>query len=290
MTKDELKSLASSVTMLKNMVESIVTTVQDRFKDNDKIIVSLKEKIENFENKIDETSISGDTGQITVNQELLKKVEQLGVRLDKLNERILLVEAAKSVKTEIPAAKPVIDISDIEDITKAEDKTEIVTPKEPAPAPAPAPAIPIPEVKTSTPSVIDAERPVSDVAKKAPTTPAPAPAEPPAPTPAPISKPAPAPISKPAPAIPIPEVKTSTPSVIDAERPVSDVAKKAPASPIPKPPTVVDQVQVTDDVETTVPKTEETEKTDPEPAELFEEAVNGDKSELLKALKKLEDI
>ena len=230
MTKDELKSLASSVTMLKNMVESIVTTVQDRFKDNDKIIVSLKEKIENFENKIDETSISGDTGQITVNQELLKKVEQLGVRLDKLNERILLVEAAKSVKTEIPAAKPVIDISDIEDITKAEDKTEIVTPKEPAPAPAPAPAIPIPEVKTSTPSVID------------------------------------------------------------AERPVSDVAKKAPASPIPKPPTVVDQVQVTDDVETTVPKTEETEKTDPEPAELFEEAVNGDKSELLKALKKLEDI
>ncbi len=278
MTKDELKSLASSVSMLKNMIESIVTTVQDRFKDNDKIILSLKEKIENFGNTIDEPSISSDTGQITVNQELLKKIEQMELRLDKLNETILLVEAAKSVKTEIPSAKPVIDISAIEDIAKTEDKTEIVTPKEPAPrsapppapapAPAPAPSIPIPEVKTPTLSVIDAERPVSDVAKEAP---APAPA----------------------PSIPIPEVKTSTPSVIDAERPVSDVAKEAPASPIPKPPTVVDQVQVTDDVELTVPKTEETEKTIPEsekPAELFEEAVNGDKSELLKALKKLEDI
>ena len=273
MTKDELKSLASSVTMLKNMVESIVTTVQDRFKDNDKIIVSLKEKIENFENKIDGTPIPSDTSKITIDQEVLKKIEQLELRLDKLNERILLVEAAKSVKTEIPAAKPVIDISAIEDITKTEDKTEIVTPKEPtpSPAPAPAPAIPIPEVKTPTPSVIDAERPVSEVAKEAPTSPAPAPA----------------------PAIPIPEVKTPTPSVIDAERPVSEVAKEAPAAPIPKPPTVVDQVQVTDDVETTVPKTEEIEKTVPESeksAELFEEAVNGDKSELLKALKKLEDI
>ncbi len=210
MTKDELKSLASSVSMLKNMIESIVTTVQDRFKDNDKIILSLKEKIENFGNTIDEPSISSDTGQITVSQELLKKIEQMELRLDKLNERILLVEAAKSVKTEIPSAKPVIDISAIEDIAKTEDKTEIVTPKEPAPRSAPPPA--------------------------------------------------------PAP---------------------------APASPIPKPPTVVDQVQVTDDVELTVPKTEETEKTIPEsekPAELFEEAVNGDKSELLKALKKLEDI
>ncbi len=233
MTKDELKSLASSVSMLKNMIESIVTTVQDRFKDNDKIIISLKEKIENFENKIDESSISGDTGQITVSQELLKKIEQMELRLDKLNERILLVEAAKSVKTEIPSAKPVIDISAIEDIAK----TEIVTPKEPAPKSAPPPA------------------PAAD--------------------------------------IPIPEVKTTTPSVIDAERPVSDVAKEAPASPIPKPPTVVDQVQVTDDAETTLPKTEEIEKTVPESeksAELFEEAVNGDKSELLKALKKLEDI
>ncbi len=241
MTKDELKSLASSVSMLKNMIESIVTTVQDRFKDNDKIILSLKEKIENFGNTIDEPSISSDTGQITVSQELLKKIEQMELRLDKLNERILLVEAAKSVKTEIPSAKPVIDISAIEDIAKTEDKTEIVTPKEPAPRSAPPPA------------------------------PAPAPA----------------------PSIPIPEVKTPTPSVIDAERPVSDVAKEAPASPIPKPPTVVDQVQVTDDVELTVPKTEETEKTIPEsekPAELFEEAVNGDKSELLKALKKLEII
>ena len=46
-------------------------------------------------------------------------------------------------------------------------------------------------------------------------------------------------------------------------------------------------------METTVPKTEKIEKTVPESeksAELFEEAVNGDKSELLKALKKLEDI
>ena len=49
MPKEDLKSLVNSVNMLKNMVESIVAAVQERFKDYDNAVVTLKERLDNLE-------------------------------------------------------------------------------------------------------------------------------------------------------------------------------------------------------------------------------------------------
>ncbi len=97
MAKDEVKSLVNSVNMVKNMVESIVSAVQERFKDYDNVVVSLKEKIENLENKISVLEQSGVPAGAPSSPDQVSRLEK---RLDGLNERILLIEAARSVQQE----------------------------------------------------------------------------------------------------------------------------------------------------------------------------------------------
>ncbi len=288
MTKDEVKSLVNSVNMIKNMVESIVAAVQERFKDYDEVVVSLKERIQNLEEKESVTSQSSVPGSF-------EQITKLEKRLDSLNERILLIEAARSVHqeaivepTEVQAFKEAVAIKE------TQPETVVEMPEAPASPP------PSPEIVTAEPI----SKPVEPVPPtvEAPSIPTPTPppatriAEPaPTPTPEPVFTPAP--IAEPIPRVP---VDIPTPSAIPkpatqvtetGERDVSPISKEVSGA-IPAPPKQEDTFSATNTFQPPVAKTE-TETIAPEEkksAELFGEAVSGDKAELLKALKKLEDL
>ncbi|MHA1707517.1 MAG: hypothetical protein ACTSYV_00290 [Candidatus Heimdallarchaeaceae archaeon] len=282
MSEDEVKSLINSVNMVKNMVESIVSAVQERFKDYDNVVVSLKERIEKLE-----TSTSGASQSVGMDTtELMGKINQLEKRIDSLNERILLIEATKSV-----SEKPKIDVGEtsvIKDLVKKETQVPIVETAKP---------VPVAE-KTPPPT----PRIVSEAPVPKPTTEAPVP-KPTTEAPVPISSiPAPKPslepktgisVSKPVEKIPkAPPVEKPVTQVTETiERDVSPISKEVSGT-IPIPPAQTKPVVEKLGAQPLIEKKEE-EALAPEEgksAELFGEAVSGDKAELLKALKKLEDL
>ncbi|OLS32164.1 MAG: hypothetical protein HeimAB125_11730 [Candidatus Heimdallarchaeota archaeon AB_125] len=287
MAKDEVKSLVNSVNMVKNMVESIVSAVQERFKDYDNVVVSLKERIENLENKITALEQGGaPTGAAST-----PDLSNLGKRIDGLNERILLIEAARSVQQE-PAVEPA-DVQAFKEIAEKETMPEPVVEMPTAPSTPP----PSPEVIAAEPELVEEKQPVPPTIE-APSIPTPAPPPPirsTIPEPEvipeiPTTEEIPAKIDIPAPsAFPKPATQVTEP----AERDVSPISKEVSGS-IPAPPSQVDapttQPQT---VQPPVPKIDDEDAAAPEEkksAELFGEAVSGDKAELLKALKKLEDL
>ena len=277
--KDELKSLVNSVNMVKNMVESIVAAVQDRFKDYDNVVVTLKERIEQLENL--STGIGQSATAQAMPSDLSSKFQMLEKRLDSLNERLLLIEATKSVHEE-----PTIEATDVQAIKDTAEReikveTELLPEAPSTPAPAPKVVELEPVAKTEVPSV--------PPSVEAPSTPPPSPAAIPmlqeeiaeeTPTQVEVSE---APAAEPTPTVKISE---------SVERDVSPISKEVIGT-IPMPPKQDEDVTVDEPIQPQVPKTEEEDPSVPEEgksAELFGEAVSGDKAELLKALKKLEDL
>ncbi|MHA1482763.1 MAG: hypothetical protein ACTSQA_04935, partial [Candidatus Heimdallarchaeaceae archaeon] len=125
MPKEDLKSLVNSVNMLKNMVESIVAAVQERFKDYDNVVVTLKERLDNLE------SSSGSvptTPSGSISSDITARTETLEKRLDTLNERLLFIETAKGEVVEaLPTLEPEIK----------EEVESVITEAPPTPAPVP---------------------------------------------------------------------------------------------------------------------------------------------------------
>jgi hypothetical protein len=294
MTKDEVKSLVNSVNMIKNMVESIVAAVQERFKDYDDVVVSLKERIQNLEERAgSEQTITAPTAGS------FEQITKLEKRLDSLNERILLIEAARSVHQE--AAVEPTEVQAFKDVAVKETQPEVkpevqpktvVMPEAPV-APPPAPEIISPEPETTPtpepiPPTVDAPSiptPTPPPATRIPepeTTPIPEPETTPTPTTTAPTSDIPAPSAIPKPATQVTET---------GERDVSPISKEVSGA-IPAPPSQTDAIPTTDTFQPPVTK-EDSEPIAPEEkksAELFGEAVSGDKAELLKALKKLEDL
>jgi len=282
--KDEFKSLVGSINMVKNMVESIVSAVQDRFKDYDNVVVSLKERLDKLEAQAGQSAtpqaVTGDTSG------LVARIEQLTKRMDSLNERILLIEATKSVSDET-----VVESTDVQAIKE-------IAAEAPSPAPETVPA-PIPEesetvaefeIPDKTPEKEITSIPAPPTPESIPAPSAEIPSAPPAEEVKEVELPQIAPTA-PATAVPAPPApKPATQVAEDVERDVSPISKQVSGS-IPMPPRQ-DAAPGATEIQPSVLKTED-ETTAPEEgksAEIFGEAVSGDKAELLKALKKLEDL
>lgn len=282
--KDEFKSLVGSINMVKNMVESIVSAVQDRFKDYDNVVVSLKERLDKLE---------AQEGQSTSTQAVpadatgfINRIEQLTKRMDSLNERILLIEATKSVHDET-----VVEPTDVQAIKEiaAEVPSTIPAPI-PTPVPEEAEAIAEFEIPTEAPEKELTSIPAPPTPESIPVPGAEIPSAPPIQKIDEVEFPKVAPIA-PSAEIPAPPApKPATQVTEDVERDVSPISKQVSGS-IPMPPKKEGVADATE-IQPSVLKTEE-DATVPEEgksAEIFGEAVSGDKAELLKALKKLEDL
>ena len=284
MTKDEVKSLVNSVNMVKNMVESIVSAVQERFKDYDNVVVSLKERIETLENKIASLEQAGAPVGIPVSSEQTSRLEK---RIDNLNERILLIEAARSVQPET-VVEPA-DVQALKDIAEKETKPEPVIEMPTAPLTPP----PTPEVMEQVAEPI--AKPVEEKKYEPPTIEAPVIPTPAPPPPIRSTQVVPEVTAPTKPEIPSPAAfpKPATQVTEPAERDVSPISKEVSGT-IPVPPSQeAVPSHLPQEIQPPVQKTEEIEAAAPEEkksAELFGEAVSGDKAELLKALKKLEDL
>lgn len=278
--KDEVKSLVNSINMVRNMVESIVAAVQDRFKDYDNVVVTLKERLERLESQ---TSGGDVTGVASPGMsEFSSKIDQLVKRIDSLNERLLLIEATKSVHGETVATPT--DVEAIKDIAEKEMKIEpttvLETPPTPTPLPTAEPELPI----APTPEPVPSEEPIESATIEPDVELLPEPkTEIPTPPVAPTASPTEIPSAPPA-ATPATQVSETV------ERDVSPISKEVSGT-IPMPPKQAEP-PTPQQIQPIAPK-EEFDPTAPEEgksAELFGEAVSGDKAELLKALKKLEDL
>ena len=260
------------------MVESIVAAVQDRFKDYDNVVVTLKERLERLESQTSGGDVAGvaspDMSALTL------KIDQLVKRMDTLNERLLLIEATKSVHGEAVAAPT--DVEAIKDIAEKEMKVEPTTVLEAPPAPAPLPEIE--PVIEAPPESVPVEEPIESAPVEPDVELLPEPkAEIPTPPVAPTASPSEVPSAPPA-ATPATQVSETV------ERDVSPISKEVTGT-IPMPPKQAEpptpqQIQPIAPKEDIDPSAPEEGKS----AELFGEAVSGDKAELLKALKKLEDL
>ena len=272
--KDEVKSLVNSISMVRNMVESIVAAVQDRFKDYDNVVVTLKERLDRLESQTSGGDITGTASSDM--SAFSSKIDQLVKRIDSLNERLLLIEATKSVHEEKIVAPT--DVEAIKDIAEKEMKVEPTTVLEAPPTPAPLPEAepelpvePTPEPIESAPVEPDVEllpEPKTEI---------------PTPTVAPTASLTEIPTAPPA-STPATQVSETV------ERDVSPISKEVSGT-IPMPPKQAEP-PAPQQIQPIAPK-EETDPSAPEEgksAELFGEAVSGDKAELLKALKKLEDL
>ncbi len=283
--KDEFKSLVGSINMVKNMVESIVSAVQERFKDYDNVVVSLRERLDKLEAQSGQSTSTQAVPTDAAN--LVNKIEQLTKRMDSLNERILLIEATKSVHDET-IVEPT-DVQAIKDIA-AEAPSAVPAPV-PTPVPEEAEAIAEFEIPTEDPEKDLTSIPAPPTPESIPTPRAEIPSAPPTQKIEEVELPKVAPFAPPTeiPAPPAP--KPATQITEDVERDVSPISKQVSGS-IPMPPKKEGVTDATE-IQPSVLKTEEEEATVPEEgksAEIFGEAVSGDKAELLKALKKLEDL
>ncbi|MHA1550697.1 MAG: hypothetical protein ACTSQC_01990 [Candidatus Heimdallarchaeaceae archaeon] len=279
MPKEDLKSLVNSVNMLKNMVESIVAAVQERFKDYDNVVVTLKERLDNLE------SSSGSvptTPSGSISSDITARTETLEKRLDTLNERLLFIETAKGEVVEaLPTLEPEIK----------EEVESVIT--EAPPTPAPVPEI-IETLKDFEEPVVKEERDAVQPIAGVSSIPTPGAIPTPAPTPEPEGT-----IGVPTPAVEVtaPPTEVSVPAPTPAsqiteatERDVSPISKQVSGA-IPTPPAAEETIQPETEIQPPAPKAEEVKPPEEgKSAELFGEAVSGDKAELLKALKKLEDL
>ena len=292
MPKEDLKSLVNSVNMLKNMVESIVAAVQERFKDYDNVVVTLKERFEKLESSSGsvQTTPSG-----AISTDITARTETLEKRLDTLNERLLLIETAKGEAVEaLPTPEPEIK----------EEVESVIT--EAPPTPAPVPEI-IETLKDVEEPIVKEESVAVQPTIDLPSIPIPGAIPTPTPTPEPegtVDVPTPTPepegtIDVPTPVIevPAPPTEASVPAPTPAsqfteaaERDVSPISKQVSGA-IPTPPAAEETIQPETEIQPPAPKAEEVKPPEEgKSAELFGEAVSGDKAELLKALKKLEDL
>jgi hypothetical protein len=284
--KDEFKSLVGSINMVKNMVESIVAAVQDRFKDYDNVVVSLKERLDKLEAQAGQSSTSQAVPTDAAG--LVNKMDQLTKRMDSLNERILLIEATKSVQDE--AVVEPTDVQAIKEIA-AEPVPAAVPESVPAAVPESVPAAVPESVPAATPEKEVTSIPAPPTPESIPTPSAEVPSAPPAESVEEVELPKVAPTAPPTevPAPPAPKPATQVAEAV--ERDVSPISKQVSGS-IPMPPKKDGGTEVAE-IQPSVLKTEDEEPTVPEEgksAEIFGEAVSGDKAELLKALKKLEDL
>ncbi|MHA1873793.1 MAG: hypothetical protein ACTSVB_06735 [Candidatus Heimdallarchaeaceae archaeon] len=288
MSKDQVKSLVNSVAVLKEMVENIVKVVQKRFEEFEQEITALKKELQEIR--------SGDKVESSTYDYsgLENKLNKLETRLEKLNEKFLLSIAAKTVekretevipKTPAPEPKPTPQVTTP---TPEAKPTPQVTapPPEPKPtpqvtAPPPEPK-PTPQVTAPTPEVKPTPQVTAPTPEVKPTPQVTAPPPEPKPTP---QVTAPTPEAKPTPQVTAPATKP----VPSSERDVSPIAKEAPSAPIPSPPKVAQPTTpqpFSPSRIDTVAKSLEKQET-PNTAE---EPASGDKAELLKALKKLEEL
>ena len=276
--KDEVKSLVNSISMVRNMVESIVAAVQDRFKDYDNVVVTLKERLERLEIQTSEGDVAGvaspDMSALTL------KINQLVKRMDTLNERLLLIEATKSVHGEAIAAPT--DVEAIKDIAEKEMKVEPITVLEAPPAPAPIPETE--PVMEALPEPTPVEEPIESVpiepdVELLPELKAEIPTPPVAPTASPSEVPSAPPATTPATQV----SETVEREVSPISKEVSGTIPMPPKQAEPPTPQQIQPIAPKEDVDPSAPE-------EGKSAELFGEAVSGDKAELLKALKKLEDL
>ncbi len=296
MPKEDLKSLVNSVNMLKNMVESIVTAVQERFKDYDNVVVTLKERLDKLE------SSSGSVPTIpsgTISSDITARTETLEKRLDTLNERLLFIETVKGEAVEtLPTPEPVETLSTPEPVetlsipeSEAREEIESVITEAP-PTPAPVPEI-IETLKEVEEPIVKEESVATQPTRDMPSIPTPSAI--PTPEPGPTPEPTPEPegtIGVPTPVVEVPAPATTPASHITeaVERDVSPISKQVSGT-IPTPPSAEEAIQPETGIQPPAPKTEEAKPPEEgKSAELFGEAVSGDKAELLKALKKLEDL
>ena len=301
MPKEDLKSLVNSVNMLKNMVESIVAAVQDRFKDYDNVVVTLKDRLDKLESSPGGTASSAGSDIIT-------RISTLEKRLDTLNERLLHIEAVKGVQKEVmqPEVVEVVKDEIIEEPIITDDVDSIITEAPPTPAPVPEIIETLDDMEV--PIIRDEIVPVQPTAG-IPSIPTPVAIPVPEPEGA-IPTPAPTPEPEGAIGIPVPAVEIPTPptevsmaaavptpaptpasQITEAtERDVSPISKQV-SGLIPTPPSAGETVKPTAEIQPPAPRTEDAKPPEEgKSAELFGEAVSGDKAELLKALKKLEDL
>ena len=279
--KDEFKSLVGSINMVKNMVESIVSAVQDRFEDYDNVVVSLKERLDKLESQAGQSATAQAVSPDAAG--LVNRLEQLTKRMDSLNERILLIEATKSVHEET-----VVEPTDVQAIKEIAAEAPSAVP-EPTPTPVQGETEAFVEFETPAEvpekEIISIPTPPTTDSIPAPTTEAP-PVSPTEEIELPKAAPTVPPTEVPAPPTPKPATQVTE----EVERDVSPISKQVSGS-IPMPPKQSEVAEVAE-IQPSVLKTEE-EPTVPEEgksAEIFGEAVSGDKAELLKALKKLEDL
>ncbi len=283
MPKEDLKSLVNSVNMLKNMVESIVAAVQERFKDYDNVVVTLKERLDKLE------SSSGSVPTIpsgTISSDITARTETLEKRLDTLNERLLFIETVKGEAVEtLPTPEPVETLSIPE--SEAREEIESVITEAP-PTPAPVPEI-IETLKEVEEPIVKEESVATQPTRDMPSIPTPSTIPTPAPEPTPEPE---GTIGVPTPVVEVPAPATTPASHITeaVERDVSPISKQVSGT-IPTPPSAEEAIQPETGIQPPAPKTEEAKPPEEgKSAELFGEAVSGDKAELLKALKKLEDL
>jgi len=298
MPKEDLKSLVNSVNMLKNMVESIVAAVQDRFKDYDNVVITLKERLDKLE------SSSGSvptTPSGAISSDITARAETLEKRLDRLNERLLSIETVKGEAIKAPPTPELEVKEEVESvITEApptpelevkEEVESVIT--EAPPTPTPVPEI-IETLKDFEEPIIKEEGVAAQPTKDVLSIPMPGAIPTPVPTPKPegaIGVPAPV-VEVSAPATEVSASATTPASQITeaVERDVSPISKQVSGA-IPTPPSAEETIQPETYIQPPAPKAEEAKPHEEgKSSELFGEAVSGDKAELLKALKKLEDL
>ncbi|GAH60151.1 unnamed protein product, partial [marine sediment metagenome] len=276
---------------LKNMVESIVAAVQDRFKDYDNVVVTLKERLDILESSSESvpTTPSG-----AISSDITTRTETLEKRLDTLNERLLRIETVKGEAIEAPPTPEPEVKEEVESvITEApptlepevkEEVESVIT--EAPPTPAPVPEI-IETLKDVEEPIVIEESVAAQLTKDVPSIPMPGAIPTPATTPEPEGT-----IGVPTPVVEVSAPATTPASQITeaVERDVSPISKQVSGT-IPTPPSTEETIQPETDIQPPAPRAEEVKPPEEgKSAELFGEAVSGDKAELLKALKKLEDL
>jgi hypothetical protein len=226
----------------------------------------------------------------TISSDITARTETLEKRLDTLNERLLFIETVKGEAVETPPTPEPEAREEIESVItetpptpepEAREEIESVITEAP-PTPAPVPEI-IETLKDVEESIVKEEGVVTQPTRDMPSIPTPGAI----PTPAPEGT-----IRVPTPVAEVPAPTTTPASQITeaVERDVSPISKQVSGT-IPTPPSAEEAIQPGTGIQPPAPKTEEVKPPEEgKSAELFGEAVSGDKAELLKALKKLEDL
>ena len=228
MPKEEISTLIKSMKLLKEMVENITNTVQERFRSVDKTIASLLQRVDALETRLEAIPKTADLDTSIITN-LANQLAQLQKRFDVLNGKVLELAKRELEQKQFRETPPA---------TKVISKPE--TPPAPRTPPTAAPAPPTAPPKPETPPAPSVSSSTSETT-----------------------------------------TKPYTPIEKEIEREVSPISKVAPPAPIPKPQEITKTA-----VQPGFPKTE----TGTTETKVLGEKIDSEKEELLKALKKLEEI